>query len=426
MTQDISIACKDVTVRYDMFSHKVGTLKEYFIRKVRGDLTSSTKTALNKVTFFAQKGECVALVGHNGCGKSTLLKCLAGILQPVEGTVTVSGRIAPIIELGAGFDPEMTGRENVYLSCSLLGLSKEEIDSKISEIESFSELKEFFDVPVKTYSSGMYMRLGFACTTAIDADVVLIDEILAVGDENFQKKCLTRIQKIRSSGATIVLVTHDLNTVLTMADRVYVFDEGCLRLVEKPAAAIAFYHQLMDQKRFAALSLEEQEEELRRKRLLEKEGNEELGVRARFRRVWLDGPDELLSWESGKRLQLNLEVEIFEHQAESVIVGFALHNEENRRIFGGNTRVFGKDAPPARLCQQGVHKITFHLDGLHLASGRYHIIAAIHNAKLDNTLDLQGRAAEFRAIEPCDPLNFDRDLLSPFFIVKSQEILEVH
>ena len=423
MTNTTSISCQDLVVQYSLYAQKIGTFKEYVLKKVSGNLEVITKTALSKVSIEAKSGECVALIGHNGCGKSTLLKCIAGILVPQSGSIITKGRIAPMIELGAGFDPEMTGRENVYLSCSLLGLTKAEIEGKIKTIERFAELGVFFDAPVKTYSSGMYMRLGFACTTAIEAEIVLIDEILAVGDENFQKKCFDKIADIRHSGSTVVLVTHDLGTVFRMADRVYVMDMGQVVFTGRPAEAIAFYHQLMDEKRLEALTPEERQEELRRKQLLADAGRLNLGDKARIRKVKLMPLEgETAQIDDGTRgLSISIEVELFEDIDKSVVVGFALQNGEDRRIFGGNTKLFKKENGQP-IEKKGVYRIDFAFQKLTLASGTYRLVAAIHNHCLEKTLDFNRDAGEIKIVNHSDPFNFDKDIIYPFSVLSNVSI----
>lgn len=414
-----SVTCKDIVVSYSLNSVKVSTLKEYVVRKTRGEISKIHKVALDGVSFRAEAGECVALIGHNGCGKSTLLKCIAGILEPLSGTVETHGRIAPMIELGAGFDPEMTGRENVYLSCSLLGLIKQEIDSKIAEIEHFADLGVFFDAPVKTYSSGMYMRLGFACTTAIEAEIVLIDEILAVGDENFQKKCIEKISSIRKSGCTVILVSHDLGTVSRMADRVYVMDGGKVLFEGLPAKAIHNYYELMEEKRLNSLSEEERFEELRRKKLLQREGRENLGDKARIMQASVKQGSHQTS--PLKDLDIGIEVELFEDFADPTVVGFAILDQSDRRIFGGNTKIFeGQSGPGPK--RKGKYRINFRFEKLSLAAGKYKLLIALHDFKLSSTLDLMKEAAEIKIVQQSDPYNFDNDIIYPFSNIASVDI----
>lgn len=201
--------------------------------------------ALRDVGLHVSAGECLGLIGPNGSGKSTLLRVLAGIFPPTAGQVTVQGTVAPMIELGVGFHPDLTGRENVYLNTSLFALSRRETDALYSSIVEFSELRDFMDLPVKNYSTGMYMRLGFAVTVHLRADVFLIDEILAVGDEAFQAKCLAWIQGIRRQGRTIVLVSHDLEMIKKLCDRACLMTNGRIAADGDPVSTIERYHALV-------------------------------------------------------------------------------------------------------------------------------------------------------------------------------------
>jgi len=200
--------------------------------------------ALRGVDLSVGSGECLGFIGPNGSGKSTLLRLMAGIFPPTDGTLRVEGRVAPMIELGVGFHPDLTGCENVYLNTSLFGLPRRETDRLYDSIVEFSGLAASMDLPVKTYSSGMYMRLGFSVTIHLDADLLLIDEILAVGDEAFHQKCIERLHLIRSSGRTIVMVSHDLALVEKMCDRVCLLVGGRILVQGEPRAVIERYHEV--------------------------------------------------------------------------------------------------------------------------------------------------------------------------------------
>ena len=200
--------------------------------------------ALRDVTCSVAKGEFLGLIGPNGSGKSTLLRILARIVPPTTGSVTVRGRVAPMIELGVGFHPDLSGRENIYLNTSLFRLSKRETDGLYSRIVDFAELEEFIDQPVKNYSSGMYMRLGFAVAVHLDPDVLLIDEVLAVGDERFTQRCLQRMEEIRRNGKTIILVSHSLDVVGRMCDRACLLIHGRVEADGNPADVIAHYRDI--------------------------------------------------------------------------------------------------------------------------------------------------------------------------------------
>ncbi len=197
--------------------------------------------ALRPLSFDIAAGETIGILGHNGSGKSTLLKCIAGILRPSTGTVAVRGRLASLLELGAGFHPELTGRENVYINAAFLGIPRREIHTRLDDIVEFAELGQFIDEPVKHYSSGMYVRLGFAVAVNLEPDVLLVDEVLAVGDESFARKCINRVKQLQSEGRTIVVVTHSADTVRQVCNRAIVLDHGQLVASGTPAEAIKVF-----------------------------------------------------------------------------------------------------------------------------------------------------------------------------------------
>ena len=218
------IEVKNVTKRFKSYADKAVTLKEKAIFKKRRKFAE--REVLKNINVSISNGEVVGLIGENGCGKSTLLKLLTGIMYPEEGTITVDGRVSSLIELGAGFHPDMSGRDNVYTNAAIFGLSKKETDKRFQDILDFSELHEFIDNPVRTYSSGMYMRLAFSVAINVDADILLIDEILAVGDANFKAKCFNKLDSLKAQGKTIVIVTHDIGTVERFCTRALWLNNG--------------------------------------------------------------------------------------------------------------------------------------------------------------------------------------------------------
>lgn len=226
---EIVIDVSHVSMHFNLMVEKVDSLKEYVVKLLKGKLLYNDFTALKDVSFQVKKGEIVGLVGFNGAGKSTMLKILAGVLTPTKGSVKVIGTVAPLIEVGAGFDPELTARENVYLNGAILGHSKAFMDSKFDEIIDFAELKDFVDVPVKNFSSGMYARLGFAIATMVKPDILIVDEVLSVGDYKFQEKCERRIQKMIDDGVTIILVSHDIGMIERLCTKVVWLDHGNLK-----------------------------------------------------------------------------------------------------------------------------------------------------------------------------------------------------
>lgn len=233
------IGLSGVSVKYRVPRERVGTFKEYGIRLLRGERIGNNEFwALQDVTFEVCRGELFGIVGRNGAGKSTLLKVVARVLQPSVGRVWVKGRVAPLLELGAGFHPELTGRENVFLNGTLLGRSKREIAERFDEILAFAEIGDFIEAPMRTYSSGMIARLGFATAMAWEPDVLILDEVMAVGDAAFQGKCTERIKEFRGNGTTILLVSHAATAVASMCDRAVWLHRGVVKAIG-PAHEVA-------------------------------------------------------------------------------------------------------------------------------------------------------------------------------------------
>lgn len=225
------IEIKDVEMHFNMSKEKIDNLKEYFIKLAKRQLMYEDFTALDKVSVDIKKGEVFGIVGHNGSGKSTLLKTISGILKPTVGTVKVHGSIAPLIELGAGFDLDLTARENIFLNGSVLGFSNQMIEEKFDEIVDFSELREFLDVPMKNYSSGMVARIGFAVATMVKPDILIVDEILSVGDFLFQQKCEQRINALMQGGTTVLIVSHALEQIRRLCTKVMWLDKGKIKML---------------------------------------------------------------------------------------------------------------------------------------------------------------------------------------------------
>ena len=221
-----SIQLNNIGVHFRLYYERTHTLKEYLINLSRQKMNFKDLWALKNISLDIHKGESVGIIGRNGCGKSTLLKVIAGVFQPTCGSRVIQGKVASLIELGAGFNGELTGRENIYLNGAIMGLSKKIMDERYDTIVDFAELHDFMDTPVKNYSSGMYARLGFAVSTEVDADILLIDEILGVGDEAFQKKCQKRIQKIIDSEKTVILVSHNADDIRRICSRAILLNAG--------------------------------------------------------------------------------------------------------------------------------------------------------------------------------------------------------
>lgn len=242
-----TIEVKDVAKQFKIYYDKGYTLKEKFLFRKRNHYES--RWALKDISFDVGQGEAVGLVGENGCGKSTTLKLLSRILFPDRGTIAINGRVSCLIELGAGFHPDMNGIENIYLNAAMFGIGRKETAKRLDEIIAFSELEPFIENPIRTYSSGMYMRLAFAVAINVSADVLLIDEILAVGDMNFQEKCLAKLREIKGRGTTIVLVSHSLGQIEAFCDRSIWIHDGLIRADGIPMETHDQYRQYMEAKR---------------------------------------------------------------------------------------------------------------------------------------------------------------------------------
>ena len=226
--KDSIIEVNGVTMRFNLAEEKTDTIKEYLVKLVTGKLHFNEYYALKNVSFEVKRGEAVALIGKNGSGKSTMLKILAGVLYPTEGTVTVNGSIAPMIELGAGFDMELTAKENIYMNGAILGHNRSFMEQHFEEIVVFSELREFINVPLKNFSSGMMARLGFSIATIIKADILIVDEVLAVGDFHFREKCYRKIDELLDGGTTLLFVSHSAEQVKALCPKAIWLDHGHL------------------------------------------------------------------------------------------------------------------------------------------------------------------------------------------------------
>lgn len=223
-----AVVVKNMTKTFKIYLDKANTLKEKLLFLSRGK--KEKRAVLKNINLKIKRGETVALIGTNGSGKSTLLKLMTKIYYPTNGSVTTYGKLTSLLELGAGFHPDFSGRENIYFNASIFGLSKKEIDERLDEIISFSELENFIDNPVRTYSSGMYMRLAFSIAINVNADILLVDEILAVGDQHFQEKCFKKLLDLKNSNKTIVIVSHDLNSIKKLCDRAVWIYDGQVRM----------------------------------------------------------------------------------------------------------------------------------------------------------------------------------------------------
>lgn len=235
------ISVKEVSMAFNLAAEKVDTLKEYIVKLIKRRINVKKFYALRDVNVEIKRGESVALIGTNGSGKSTLLKVIAGVMHPTTGTVDIYGTIAPMIELGAGFDPELTARENVFLNGAVLGHNRAYMEEHFNDIIDFAELWDFIDVPVKNFSSGMVARLGFAIATEIKADILIVDEVLSVGDFRFQKKCMNRIEQMMAEGTTLLFVSHSTDLVCSLCQKAVWLKKGRVQMYGDVDSVCAAY-----------------------------------------------------------------------------------------------------------------------------------------------------------------------------------------
>jgi ABC-type polysaccharide/polyol phosphate transport system ATPase subunit len=360
--------------RHRFQTFKSALVKGDFLRSIKAD---ERVTALEGISFNVAKGQTFGLIGENGSGKSTMLKVVAGIAKPSSGRVQTEGKVSALIELGAGFHPEITGRENVFINGIMLGLSKKEITQKFDEIVRFAELEEFIDAPVKTYSSGMYMRLGFSVAINVNPEILLIDEVLAVGDASFIPKCLDRIEDFRRREKTILFVSHDLGTVEKICDRVVWLKNGRLQAVGEPKRIVDAYLQDIAEKQEktfekdskAKTDFESYVEGRRENRW----GKREIEIRNVKLRNLQGQEKHVFTPEEG----LLIEMDVYsETRRKDFVFGIGIFNSAGISCYGTNTQI--EDFEPQGI--QGEGRVVFRIDRLNLINGTYYLDVAVHKA----------------------------------------------
>ena len=244
MEKDYAVKLENVSMHFNICSEQINSLKEYFLRAIKGKLFYKDCVAVSDVSLEIKKGEIFGIVGTNGSGKSTLLKIISGILTPTTGTVDISGNIAPLIELGAGFDGDLTARENIFLNGAVLGFEKSFLESKFNDIVDFAELWDFLDMPLKNYSSGMIARIAFSIATVVKPDILIVDEILSVGDFLFQKKCENRINELMDGGTTVIIVSHSIDQIRNMCDRALWIEKSVTKMIGPALEVCSAYESI--------------------------------------------------------------------------------------------------------------------------------------------------------------------------------------
>jgi ABC-type polysaccharide/polyol phosphate transport system ATPase subunit len=407
-----AIDVQNVSKVYRRYARKkqFATLKSAILDgSLLGDLRpEETFRALRGVSFQVPKGCTYGVIGRNGSGKSTLLKCVAGITRPTEGTVTVDGRISALIELGAGFHPEISGRENIFINGIMLGLTKREIQHRFDEIVEFAEMQDFIDAPVKTYSSGMYMRLGFAVAVHVDPEVLLVDEVLAVGDQGFTHKCLDKFSEFRRRNKSILLVTHSLDLVEKFCDTAHWLDHGLTKGEGDPKRVVAAYiidvedteeNELAKAEAVRVAATAKEVSEAKDEPLIDaavegadgpaaddgqapkdgfKSDEGRWGTReVEITKVTISGPDGEAGhvFQSGDPLRIRMDVASKEKTTDFVF-GIGLFNADNVCVYGTNTNL--EEFKPSEI--EGAGAVTFLIDRLDLVAGTYRLDLAAHKA----------------------------------------------
>jgi ABC-2 type transport system ATP-binding protein/lipopolysaccharide transport system ATP-binding protein len=374
-----AIEVDNVSRIYQKYSarHRFQTFKSAL---VKGDLIRSIKadelvTALDGVSFNVEKGRTLGLIRENGSGKSTMLKIVAGITKPTSGRITTSGKISALIELGAGFHPEITGRENVFINGIMLGLTKREISEKFDEIVSFAELEDFIDAPVKTYSSGMYMRLGFSVAINVNPDILLIDEVLAVGDASFIPKCLDRIDDFRRRKKTILFVSHGLATVEKICDKVVFLKNGRIAAIGEPKRVVNAYLQDIAEKQEKAFVKKKGERTPARdmgdERREDRWGKREIEIRKVTLRNLQGLEKHVFSPEEGLAVEMDV---VSSALIKDFVFGMGVYDSRGVSCYGTNTNI--EEFKP--LVIQGEGKVVCRIEKLNLINGTYYLDVAVH------------------------------------------------
>lgn len=374
MQPENAIEVNHVTKSFKVYLDKGNTLKEKVLFKKRRRYEE--RNVLKDISFQVKKGEAVGLIGHNGCGKSTTLKLLTRIMYPDAGEIKMSGRVSSLIELGAGFHEDMSGRENIYINASIFGLSRKEIDERMEAIINFSELQEYIDNPVRTYSSGMYMRLAFSVAINVDADILLVDEILAVGDVNFQAKCFNRLREIKGQGTTIVIVSHSMDQIEQICDRTIWIHEGDIRRQGRPRDVHPEYLDFMGEKRQERVEKEKEEVPQEKAETIVKEEKRWGNGDARITKVMVldrEGKERSVI-KTDEQVTISIEYEI-KNTVEDAVIGIGFFRSDGVQCYGTNTRI--DKLPEFKLARNGVAEVV--ISSLNLIPGQYLLDVAIES-----------------------------------------------
>ncbi|OOM68778.1 ABC transporter ATP-binding protein [Clostridium sp. BL-8] len=387
------IKVDNVYKSFKVYYDKGSTLKEKLLFKNRNK--HEVHRVLKGVSLSINKGEVVGLIGENGSGKSTLLKLMTKIIYPDKGNINIKGKVSSLLELGAGFHPDMTGRENIYTNASIFGLTKKEIDRRLNKIIEFSELGEFIDNPVRTYSSGMYMRLAFSVAINVDAEILLVDEILAVGDAAFQSKCFKKMQEIKNQGTTIVIVSHDLSSIEKLCDKAVWIDEGYKKIESRPHDAIAQYlDKIMNKEDYVEnIDSEDSKEEIKEdeennieddaeiskdielpKKDDNRTGNKKLEI-INVKMVDLENEKEKYNYKPESKIKIIINYKRNNNEIYDTAAGIGIFRNDGTNCYGSNTYI--DNGEKLKVKDNGVIEVT--LDKVQLLEGEYILDVALHD-----------------------------------------------
>lgn len=386
------IKVENVYKGFKIYYDRGSTLKEKILFQNRN--RHEVHEVLKGVSLSINKGEVIGLIGENGSGKSTLLKLMTKIIYPDKGSIKIKGKVSSLLELGAGFHPDMTGRENIYTNASIFGLTKKEIDARLKKIIDFSELGGFIDNPVRTYSSGMYMRLAFSVAINVDADILLVDEILAVGDASFQSKCFKKMQEIKNQGTTIVIVSHDLGSIEKLCDKAVWIDEGYKKIESRPHDAIAHYlDKIMNKENHeentnnkddnkenieiikdSKVSEEEIKEKESQKTDENRTGNKKLEI-VNVKMVDLETDKEKYNFKPESKIKIIVNYIRNDSKIVDTAAGIGIFRNDGVNCYGTNTYI--DNAEKLKVKDNGVIEVT--IDKLQLLEGEYTLDVALHD-----------------------------------------------
>lgn len=383
-----AVAFRDVSKRFRMISEQPQTILDTLLAifREKGLRTSNRDLwAVRDVSFDLMPGESLGIIGRNGSGKSTVLKLITRILRPTSGQIVIRGRVSALLELGTGFHPDLTGRENIYLNASVLGLTKEDVESQFASIVAFSELEEFIDVPVKHYSSGMYMRLGFSIAIHVNPDILIVDEILAVGDQAFQEKCVDQIYRLKRKGTTIIMVSHNLNMIRNLCSRLLWLDQGDLRGEGPTESMIAQYLATTYQNPASTSAPARTEGDFRRW------GTGEVEITGVH---FLDAEDEeTAAFCTGDPLTIEIAYRA-RKSVQDAEFGLALFRQDGLQINSPNNRLAGEQID----LEPGSGVVRYSIDRLPLLPARYYATIAIHDGRTANAYDFHEQAYSFHVL----------------------------